>query len=133
VEQERTPSEKVLAFARWLVPKQGPTEEQVRWAIWGTIVLGILLLLTIISLLPKVTLLALLKIVAVPLTIGVAVPVINKLQKDRDYAVEEERAQDDALQAYLDEMSQLLTDKERPLRSGLDPGCRTDQSFGGES
>jgi uncharacterized protein YjbI with pentapeptide repeats len=36
-------------------------------------------------------------------------------QEGRALAVENQRAQDDALQAYLDQMSQLLADKDRPL------------------
>jgi Pentapeptide repeats (8 copies) len=36
-------------------------------------------------------------------------------QQERALAVESLRAQDEALQAYLDQMAQLLTDKERPL------------------
>src|SRR5215218_8332097 len=38
----------------------------------------------------------------------------QRAQDDRDLA--NDRRQDEALQAYLDQMSQLLTDKERPLR-----------------
>jgi len=41
--------------------------------------------------------------------------------KERDLVVENRRAQDAALQAYLDKMSQLLIDKERPLHRA-DPG-----------
>jgi uncharacterized protein YjbI with pentapeptide repeats len=36
-------------------------------------------------------------------------------QRERELEVENQRAQDAALQAYLDQMSQLLTDKDRPL------------------
>jgi uncharacterized protein YjbI with pentapeptide repeats/membrane protein implicated in regulation of membrane protease activity len=38
-------------------------------------------------------------------------------QRERELKVENQRAQDAALQAYLDQMSQLLTDKERPLHN----------------
>src|SRR5215216_368365 len=38
-------------------------------------------------------------------------------QQERELAVENQRAQDAALEAYLHQMSQLLLDKERPLRS----------------
>ncbi len=40
----------------------------------------------------------------------------NRQQREREQDIAEQRAQDEALQAYLDEMSQLLTDKDRPLR-----------------
>jgi uncharacterized protein YjbI with pentapeptide repeats len=41
----------------------------------------------------------------------------DKAQRERDLEVERQRAQDAALEAYLDQMSQLLTGKERMLRS----------------
>jgi uncharacterized protein YjbI with pentapeptide repeats len=41
----------------------------------------------------------------------------NRRQQQRDQQSAEQRAQDEALQAYLDHMSQLLADKERPLSS----------------
>ncbi len=37
-------------------------------------------------------------------------------QRERELEVENQRAQDVALQAYLDQMSQLLLDKDKPLR-----------------
>jgi hypothetical protein len=40
----------------------------------------------------------------------------EKTQQERALAVERQRAQDEALQAYLNQMSQLLADTERPLR-----------------
>jgi len=41
----------------------------------------------------------------------------NTQQREREQQTAERRAQDDTLQAYLDGMSQLLTDKEQPLHS----------------
>jgi uncharacterized protein YjbI with pentapeptide repeats len=40
----------------------------------------------------------------------------EEAQKQRELTVQNQRAQDEALQAYLDQMSRLLVDKERPLR-----------------
>lgn len=40
----------------------------------------------------------------------------NLQQREREQQIANDRSQDEALQAYLDQMSQLLTDKERPLR-----------------
>ncbi len=40
---------------------------------------------------------------------------IANQQRDLDREIADERRQDDTLQAYLDGMSQLLTDKDRPL------------------
>jgi uncharacterized protein YjbI with pentapeptide repeats len=45
---------------------------------------------------------------AVPITIGAAVPLLNWLQRRRELDVEDQRAQDEALQAYLDQLTQLL-------------------------
>jgi hypothetical protein len=42
--------------------------------------------------------------------------VTQEAQEQRALAVENQRAQDAALQAYLDQMSQLLLDEGRPLR-----------------
>jgi uncharacterized protein YjbI with pentapeptide repeats len=39
----------------------------------------------------------------------------QETQRKRELEIEEQRAQDAALQAYIDQMSQLLTDKDRPL------------------
>jgi hypothetical protein len=39
----------------------------------------------------------------------------EEARRQRELEVENQRAQDEALQAYLDQMSQLLTDKDRPL------------------
>jgi len=40
----------------------------------------------------------------------------NRQQRERELEIAERRTQDEALQAYLDVMSQLLTDEKRPLR-----------------
>ena len=57
-----------------------------------------------------------LKVLAVPITVGAAVPLLNWLQKKRELAVEHQDAQDEALRAYLDQIGQLLLDKATPLR-----------------
>jgi hypothetical protein len=60
------------------------------------------------------------KVLAVPITVGAAVPLLNWLQKKRELDVADQRAQDDALQAYLDQMAQLMlleeADKTKPER-----------------
>jgi uncharacterized protein YjbI with pentapeptide repeats len=51
---------------------------------------------------------------------------IANQQRDLDREIADERRQDDTLQAYLDGMSQLLTDKDRPLhRSQLGDSLST--------
>jgi hypothetical protein len=78
-----------------------------------TILLGVIFILNIISLLSGITVLNLLKVLAVPITLGTAVPLLAWLQKNHELDVENQRSQDEALEAYLDGMSQLLRDKDR--------------------
>jgi uncharacterized protein YjbI with pentapeptide repeats len=108
------------SFINALVPGWLPTRGQVlrntrTVLVVGGTLLGVLILLYVISLIFDVKLLDLLKILAVPITVGAAVPLLNWLQKKRELGIETERAQDEALQGYLDYMSQLLTDKQHPL------------------
>jgi hypothetical protein len=123
VEQEQKPRE--WSFVRELVPAWRLTRERVlgvsRIAILIIgIILTVLLLLYCVSVLFGVTLWNVLKIFAVPITVGAAVPWLNWLQKTRELEVESQRAQDEALEAYLDQMSKLLLDKERPLRQSAE-------------
>jgi hypothetical protein len=83
--------------------------------------IGVWLLLHAVHLLVHRPLWDVLNLLAVPLTVGAAVPLLNWLQKKRELAVENQRAQDEALQAYLDQMSQLLADKKHPLHT-VQPG-----------
>jgi hypothetical protein len=111
VGQEQKPPER--SFISELVPDWRPTREQVLWAIRITVVvivvlLAILLLLYGISRLFSIELMNLLKVLAVPITVGAAVPLLNWLQKKRELDVENQRARDEALQAYLDKMTDLL-------------------------
>src|SRR5215217_5575289 len=119
-------------------------------------VLGVLLLLYAISRLPlstteehDVTFLDLLKALALPITAGAVVPLLGWLQskrereaqaaqRERELAVENQRAetdrqiaaqgrQDGMLQAYIDQIGQLLLDKDRPLlKSAAAREVRTD-------
>jgi hypothetical protein len=68
-----------------------------------------------------------LELLIVPTALAVGVYWLNRVQsererkaeetqQERELEVENRRTQDAALQAYLDQISQLLTDKERPLR-----------------
>jgi uncharacterized protein YjbI with pentapeptide repeats len=68
-----------------------------------------------------------LDLLIVPAAIAIGVTVLNLMQnertrkaedvqQERELAVENQRAQDEALQAYLDQMSQLVIDQKRPLR-----------------
>jgi hypothetical protein len=126
VEQEQKPREQ--SFIRALLPDRLPTTAEVVWSIRITVVvIVVLLLLSFTSWLLSIEFMNLLKVLAVPITVGAAVPFLNWLQKKRELEVgqlqkkheleiENQRAQDEALQAYLDQIGQLLLDKERPLR-----------------
>jgi hypothetical protein len=100
VEQEEKPRSQ--SFINELVPDWRPTREQVLWAIRITmlvvvVLLAVLLLLFVIARGFGIRLFDLLKVVAVPITIGAAVPLLNWLQKKRELEVENQRAQDEAV------------------------------------
>jgi hypothetical protein len=67
-----------------------------------------LLVLYVVSLLFGKPVWAVLKVLAVPITVGAAVPLLNWLHKKRELEIAERRANDEALQAYLDKMTDLL-------------------------
>jgi hypothetical protein len=56
-----------------------------------------------------------LQLLIVPAVIAAGGLWFNAQQQEREQRIANERAQDQALQAYLNHMSQLLTDKEQPL------------------
>jgi len=94
------------------------------WAIRLGIVLS---LLVAIGYSYGITLWDWIKLLVVPAAIAAAGLWFNRQQQERQRAddwrqqeraldIADQRAQDDALQAYLDQMSLMLTNKERPLR-----------------
>jgi uncharacterized protein YjbI with pentapeptide repeats len=127
VAQKQKPRKRSL-IRRELAP-DWPTWEQVLRGIRIAILvifagLSVLLLLYVIGLLfgmdgrvrldtasPLSPLWPVLKVLAVPITVGAAVPLLNWLQKKRELEIAEQRAQDEALQAYLNKMSELLIDE----------------------
>jgi hypothetical protein len=116
------------SFIRELVPDWRPTRAQVLWAVRIVIVLVVLLsILTLIGLPFGITLWEWVKLLIVPAVIAAGGLWFNRQQRDREMEIAREqrdrdqefadqRAQDAALQAYLDQMGQLLLDKDRPLR-----------------
>jgi uncharacterized protein YjbI with pentapeptide repeats len=126
VDQEQKPPER--SFIRELVPAWQPTRNQKLWAVRGAIVLVVLLgVLTLIGLPFDITLWQWLNLLIVPAVIAAGGIWFNRQQREReleiaaqqrtrDQEIEKQRAQDEALEAYLDQMSQLLLDKDRPLR-----------------
>jgi hypothetical protein len=79
-----------------------------RIAVIVVVLLSVLLLLYAISLFFDESVWAVLKVLAVPITVGAAVPLLNRLQQKRELEIAERRANDEALQAYLDKMTDLL-------------------------
>ena len=115
LDQEQKPRQH--SFITELVPDWRPTREQALWAVRITIVLVVLLgILTLIGLPFGITLWEWVKLLIVPAVIAAGGLWFNQQQKRRELQIADQRAQDEALQAYLDQMSQLLTDKDRPLR-----------------
>jgi uncharacterized protein YjbI with pentapeptide repeats len=126
---EKSPRERVEDLISLLVSDWRPTPRQVLWAIRIAIALGLLLA---ISYAYGITLWDWLKLLIVPAVIAIGGLWFNRQQQERQrederrqqergLEIENQRAQDGALQAYLDQISQLLLDKDRPLsraRSG---------------
>ncbi len=99
MDQEQPPRER--SFMRQLVPHWRPSVAQVRWAIWIAIVLIILLgVLALIGRQYRVSLFDL-----VQLLVTASIPVVIAVVGTR---YTQQRAQDDALEAYLDDMSDLI-------------------------
>jgi uncharacterized protein YjbI with pentapeptide repeats len=124
VEQEKTPRKRAEELIRLLVPDWRPTPRQGLWAIRIGIILG---LLVAIGYPYAITLWDWLELLIVPAVIAAGglwfnnqqqkrQQEDNRRQQERGLAIENQRARDEALEAYLDQMSQLLLDKDKPLR-----------------
>jgi preprotein translocase subunit SecE len=98
-----------LRLDRWITRQQVLRAIKIALVVVA-VLLGALLILYVISFLSGRTVWKLLDLLAVPITIGAAVPLLNWLQKKRELDVEHQRAQDEALQAYLGSMSELMID-----------------------
>jgi hypothetical protein len=100
-----------LATPRWL-----PTMEEQRlvWAIRIAVFLGVLV--AVVNTVDK-SLWNWLQLLIVPAVIAAGAAWFNQQQRERELKTSDRRAQDEGLQAYLDKMSQLLVDKDRPLYS----------------
>ena len=57
-----------------------------------------------------------LQLLIVPLVIAAGGVWFNRQQRERELEIADRRAQDEALQAYLDQMGQMLLDNDKPLR-----------------
>ena len=83
------------------------------WIAGGSVL--ILLALILVGYHYKITLWDWAQLLIVPAILAGGGLWFNTQQREREQRIADNRAQDDSLQAYLDGMSQLLTDKDRPL------------------
>jgi hypothetical protein len=113
VEPEKTPRERAGDLITLLVPDWRPTSRQGLWVIRICIVLS---LLVAIGYAYDITLWDWIKLLIVPTAIAAGGLWFNRQQQERGLEMESQRAQDATLQAYLDQMGQLLLDKDKPLR-----------------
>jgi hypothetical protein len=125
VDQQQKPRER--SFISELLLDWRPTREQVLWAVRIVIVLVVVLgFLTLIGLPFGISLWEWVKLLIVPAAIAAGGIWFNRQQRRRELEVENQRAQDEALQAYLDQMGQLMLDKEPSLlHSGEDDEIRS--------
>jgi hypothetical protein len=114
VEPEKTPRERAENLISLLVPDWRPTPRQGLWAIRVAILLS---LLFAVGYAYGVTLWDWIKLLIVPAVIAGGGLWFNTQQREREQQTANNRAQDEALQAYLDGIAELLTDKDQPLHS----------------
>lgn len=113
MDQEQTRQQRARELIRLLVPQGRPTPWQVLWAIRITIVLGVLIA---IGYNYGITLWDWAQLLIIPAVIAAGGVWFNRQQRERELEIAERQRQEEALQGYLDRLSQLLTDKDRPLR-----------------
>jgi uncharacterized protein YjbI with pentapeptide repeats len=115
VDQEQKPHER--SFIRELVPNWRPTREQLLWMLRIVIVLvAVLGMLTLIGQPFDITFWYWLDLLIIPVVLAVGGYLFTRTANRARRVAAENRAQDEALQAYLAQMGQLLLDKDRPLR-----------------
>jgi hypothetical protein len=96
-----------------LVADWRPTVQQVLWAVRIAVVLS---LIVAIGYFYDITIWDWIKLLIIPAAIAAAGVWFNQQQREREQDIARQHTQDEALQAYLDHISQLLTDKEPSLR-----------------
>jgi hypothetical protein len=118
VEREpQTARERAVLLLRATLPGWRLTASQgLVWAIRGTIVLVVLVLIgsAVTSAVDK-TLWAWLNLLIIPVVLAIGGYLFTHSQNRATQAAAERRAQDDALQSYLNQMGQLLLDKDTQL------------------
>src|SRR5687767_9171457 len=112
MEPEKTPRERASKFIKDLVTAWRPSRDQVLWASRIVLVLAALLaILALIGLPFGITLWAWVKLLIVPAVIAGGGLWFTQQQQAHEIQLAEQRSQDEALQAYLDHMSDLLLTK----------------------
>src|SRR5215207_11709602 len=114
MEQEpKTPRERVQDLTSLLVPDWRPTSQQVLWSIRivfaFVIVLGVL---TLVGRLFDVTLWQWLDLLIIPAVLAVGGYLFTQSENRATREAQEQRTMDEALQAYLDKMGEMLVDKD---------------------
>jgi uncharacterized protein YjbI with pentapeptide repeats len=117
--EKKTPRERAADLVSLLFGWR-PTQ---RALLWGIRLALVLVVLVAIGHAYNITLWDWLKLLIVPAAIAFAGLWFNAQQREREQKLARVHAQDEALQAYLDQMSQLLTDEKRPLHRAQ-PGDR---------
>jgi hypothetical protein len=97
--------------------QQQPRKQSAeRLVAWSVVCFALFTIAVYIGYRYDITLWDWLKLLVVPAVIAGIGIWFNRQQRERELEIAERRTQDEALQAYLDVMSQLLTDEKRPLR-----------------
>jgi hypothetical protein len=119
VEQEQKPRER--SFTKELVPDWRPTRRQVLWTIQIVIMFATVLgVLTLIGLPFDIALWNWMDLLIIPAVLAAGGHLFTRSKNRATRLAAENRAQDDALQAYLDQIGQLMLDRDRPLRQSQD-------------
>jgi hypothetical protein len=96
-------------------PRGRATRQQLVWSIRIAAVLTVAVLIVLIGYRYGITLWDWIKLLVVPAVIAAGGLWFNRQQQERELRTAERRAQDEALQAYLDQMSNMLIPtKDRP-------------------
>jgi Pentapeptide repeats (8 copies) len=112
VEPEKTPRKRAEDLISLLLGWR-PTQQQGVWVLRLAVVLAVLVT---VGHAYDITILDWLKLLIVPAAIAGVGIWFNRQQQERQQDAETQRTQDEVLRAYLDQMRQLLLDKDKPLR-----------------
>jgi uncharacterized protein YjbI with pentapeptide repeats len=113
----KTLRERAEELIRLLVSDWRPTPQQVLWAI--RIVIVFVLVLSILTLVGRpydINLWQWLDLLIIPVVLAIGGYLFTRSENRATRVAAEQRAQDEALQSYLDQIGQLMLDKDKPLR-----------------